>query len=147
MFTRQSLLRDSKEELKSSAAAVGTASWWRLTPSDTRCRFCGHSSRFGGSFRVDIMLLNVSGALLILCGCSSTIYRTVHGTLSTSWLQGAWHCRPVGTIKIGGLWCRWLAGTLRKNVSLVQKSRRTSIERSFFAECPWRAVCDWPPRS
>jgi hypothetical protein len=33
-------------------------------------------------------------------------------------------------------------GTLRKNVSLVQKSRRTSIERSFFAECPelswWR---------
>jgi hypothetical protein len=29
----------------------------------------------------------------------------------------------------------WL-GTLRKNVSLVQKSSRTSIERSFFAECP-----------
>jgi hypothetical protein len=27
-------------------------------------------------------------------------------------------------------------GALRKNVSLVQKSRRTSIERSFFAECP-----------
>jgi hypothetical protein len=34
-------------------------------------------------------------------------------------------------------------GTLRKNVSLVQKSRRTSTERSFFAECPrskFRAV-------
>ena len=31
-------------------------------------------------------------------------------------------------------------GTLRKNVSLVQKSRRTSIERSFFAECPCETV-------
>jgi hypothetical protein len=30
------------------------------------------------------------------------------------------------------------SGTLRKNVSVVQKSRRTSIERSFFAECPWK---------
>jgi hypothetical protein len=29
-----------------------------------------------------------------------------------------------------------LSLTLRKNVSLVQKSRRTSIERSFFAKCP-----------
>jgi hypothetical protein len=29
-----------------------------------------------------------------------------------------------------------LSGTLRQNVSLVQKSHRTSIERSFFAECP-----------
>jgi hypothetical protein len=28
-------------------------------------------------------------------------------------------------------------GTLRKNVSLVQKSRRTSKARSFSAECPW----------
>jgi hypothetical protein len=27
--------------------------------------------------------------------------------------------------------------TLRQNVSLVQKSSRTSIERSFFAECPY----------
>jgi hypothetical protein len=31
-------------------------------------------------------------------------------------------------------------GTLRKNVSLVQKLRRTSIERSFFAECPCETV-------
>jgi hypothetical protein len=29
------------------------------------------------------------------------------------------------------------AVTRRKNVSLVQKSRRTSMERSFFAECPY----------
>jgi hypothetical protein len=36
---------------------------------------------------------------------------------------------PVGTRPLR-------TGTLRKNVSLVQKSRRTSIERSFFAECP-----------
>jgi hypothetical protein len=28
-----------------------------------------------------------------------------------------------------------------KNVSLVQKSRRTSIERSFLAECPWLLLC------
>jgi hypothetical protein len=28
------------------------------------------------------------------------------------------------------------SGTPRKNVALVQKRRKTSVERSFFAECP-----------
>jgi hypothetical protein len=30
-----------------------------------------------------------------------------------------------------------ISGTPSKNVSLVQKLHKTSIERSFFAECPW----------
>jgi hypothetical protein len=34
-----------------------------------------------------------------------------------------------------GVKCR--AGTLRKNVALVQKSSNTSVEQSFFAGCPW----------
>jgi hypothetical protein len=37
---------------------------------------------------------------------------------------------------LAGYFALWCYGTLRQNVSLVQKSRRTSIERSFFAECP-----------
>ena len=28
-------------------------------------------------------------------------------------------------------------GTLRKNVALVQNSRKTSVDWTFFAECPW----------
>jgi hypothetical protein len=32
----------------------------------------------------------------------------------------------------------WLnPGTLRKNVTLVQKSSKTSVELSFFVGCPW----------
>jgi hypothetical protein len=29
-----------------------------------------------------------------------------------------------------------MQGTLRKNVTLVQKSSKTSVEQSFFAGCP-----------
>jgi hypothetical protein len=32
--------------------------------------------------------------------------------------------------------CRHRPGTLRKNVALVQKSSKTSVEQSFFAGCP-----------
>jgi hypothetical protein len=39
-------------------------------------------------------------------------------------------------LQLRGILVEFLSGTLRKNVSLLQKSRRTSIERSFFAECP-----------
>jgi hypothetical protein len=28
-------------------------------------------------------------------------------------------------------------GTLHKNVTLVQKSSKTSVEQSFFVACPW----------
>jgi hypothetical protein len=33
-----------------------------------------------------------------------------------------------------------VTGTPRKNVSMVQKSRKTSVEQSFFAECPCAAL-------
>ncbi len=46
---------------------------------------------------------------------SRSSYRMDLDTLFTVALP--WHCQPVGTIKMGGLWCSW------------------------------GAVCDWPPRS
>jgi hypothetical protein len=50
---------------------------------------------------------------------------TWFGTLPTSFGENTVTRIPTST------------GTLRKNVPLVQKSRRASVERSFFAECPW----------
>jgi hypothetical protein len=43
---------------------------------------------------------------------------------------------------VGGISSRG-PGTLRKNVALVQKSSKTSVEQSFFAGCPICAPGTW----
>jgi hypothetical protein len=49
------------------------------------------------------------------------------------------HDDPQTSVSSLGYQLDLIPGTLRKNVSLVEKSRRPSVERSFFAECPCKA--------